>query len=101
MILLSLIHNDKRRKNKSITLIRNKCTLTLNPLYHSFIAASSYFVCDLRKSISSLLNLSLLPKQPILKSTTKNNACYYYYQLLIFFCIITNNRIFIVVEPVS
>jgi len=49
-------------------------TLTLKPLYHSFMVASSYRVCDLRKSMSSLLNLSLLPKQPILISATIDKA---------------------------
>lgn len=47
-------------------------TLTLNPLYHSFIVLSSYRVCDFRKSISSLDNRSLLPKHPILFQTGAN-----------------------------
>lgn len=55
-----------------IDIGRHSMVLTLNPLYHSFIVASSYLVCDLRKSMSSLLSLSLLPKQPILKSVTKS-----------------------------
>lgn len=42
--------------------------LTLNPLYHSLIVASSYLVWDFKKSKSSLANLSLLVKQPILNN---------------------------------
>lgn len=39
--------------------------LTLKPLYHSLMVASSYLVCDFKKSMSSLDSLSLLPKQPM------------------------------------
>lgn len=42
-----------------------KRNLTLKPLYHSLMVASSYLVWDLRKSMSSFDSLSLLPKQPI------------------------------------
>lgn len=37
----------------------------LKPLYHSLMVASSYLVWDFKKSMSSLDNLSLLPKQPM------------------------------------
>lgn len=37
----------------------------MKPLYHSLMVASSYLVCDFKKSMSSLDSLSLLPKQPI------------------------------------
>lgn len=47
------------------------CVLTLKPLYHSLIVASSYLVCDFKKSISSLDSLSLLPKQPMMPATIK------------------------------
>jgi len=47
----------------------NHVVLTLKPLYHSLMVASSYLVWDFKKSMSSLDNLSLLPKQPM--SATK------------------------------
>lgn len=50
--------------NYNVVII-NLAILTLKPLYHSLMVASSYLVCDFKKSMSSLDNLSLLPKQPI------------------------------------
>lgn len=49
---------------------QSKHALTLNPLYHSLMVVSSYDVWVLRKSISSLVSLSLLTKQPIVTSAT-------------------------------
>lgn len=47
-------------------LLNSTIYLTLNPLYHSLIVLSSYRVCVFKKSMSSLDNLSLLPKHPML-----------------------------------
>lgn len=57
---------DTKRKRKPQNY-RTKCAqLTRKPLYHSLIICSSYLVCVLRNSRSSLDSFSLLPKQPIL-----------------------------------
>lgn len=71
-IIITTRDDDARKINaKRSTSSYNspwKLMLTLNPLYHSLIVLSSYLVWVFKNSISSLDNLSLLPKQPIFLS---------------------------------
>jgi hypothetical protein len=64
-----LIYRNRKYKD----YWRDEHALTLKPLYHSLMVASSYLVCDFKKSMSSLDSLSLLPKQPMSATQKKKN----------------------------